>query len=373
MNIENCLPRLNWKEKCEVVGFNFHSTDGLYWNESRCYSFTSNQIDKLSDVTEELHAMAIAATSSIIEKGDYKKYGIPESFANIIESSWRKKDPSLYGRMDLSWSGQGEPKLLEYNADTPTSLLEASVVQWDWLVDYNPGNDQFNSIHEKLIARWQLIGDPRSIIHLAAQKDVLEDINTTEYLFRVAEEAGLKPEWLFMDDIGWCGKDNRFVDLNNNAITQLFKLYPLEWLLSEEFSININPSTIHLIEPVWKVITSSKAILVKMWEMFPGHLNLLPSYFEPDRLSTGYVRKPVFSREGANIQSHINGVISETSGIYTGPFVYQEYQQLPKFDDRYTLIGSWIVGDDAAGIGIREDVTPITRNTSQFIPHYFKD
>jgi glutathionylspermidine synthase len=45
---------------------------------------------------------------------------------------------------------------------------------------------------------------------------------------------------------------------------------------------------------------------------------------------------------------------------------------LPEFVGRYPVIGAWIVGDEPAGIGIREDDTPITRNTSRFIPHYFE-
>jgi glutathionylspermidine synthase len=36
----------------------------------------------------------------------------------------------LYGRFDLAYRGDGPPKLLEYNADTPTALFEAAVVQW---------------------------------------------------------------------------------------------------------------------------------------------------------------------------------------------------------------------------------------------------
>jgi glutathionylspermidine synthase len=30
-----------------------------------------------------------------------------------------------------------------------------------------------------------------------------------------------------------------------------------------------------------------------------------------------------------------------------------------------------VVGEEAAGIGIREDDSPITRNSSRFVPHYF--
>lgn len=37
----------------------------------------------------------------------------------------------------------------------------------------------------------------------------------------------------------------------------------------------------------------------------------------------------------------------------------------------YPMIGSWVVGDVACGIGLREDFTPVTGNDSHFIPHYF--
>ena len=49
------------------------------------------------------------------------------------------------------YDGKAPPRLLEYNADTPTALLEASVAQWFWLQDCFPTADQFNSIHERLI------------------------------------------------------------------------------------------------------------------------------------------------------------------------------------------------------------------------------
>ena len=30
-----------------------------------------------------------------------------------------------------------------------------------------------------------------------------------------------------------------------------------------------------------------------------------------------------------------------------------------------------MIGDEPAGIGMREDATEITRDTSRFVPHYF--
>jgi glutathionylspermidine synthase len=37
------------------------------------------------------------------------------------------------------------------------------------------------------------------------------------------------------------------------------------------------------------------------------------------------------------------------------------------------LIGSWVIGDLPAGMGIREDRSLITQDTSRFIPHVIVD
>ena len=59
----------------------------------------------------------------------------------------------------------------------------------------------------------------------------------------------------------------------------------------------------------------------------------------------------------------------ETEGVYGGPYVYQQFRMLPKFGENYPVIGSWMVNGYACGIGIREDRSPVTRNTSRFVPH----
>ena len=62
------------------------------------------------------------------------------------------------------FDGTGPAKLLEYNADTPTSMFEAAVFQWTWLEQAIERNiipkraDQFNSIHERLIEAWKKLG-----------------------------------------------------------------------------------------------------------------------------------------------------------------------------------------------------------------------
>ena len=64
-------------------------------------------------------------------------------------------------------------------------------------------------------------------------------------------------------------------------------------------------------------------------------------------------------------------VIREEGTYGDEGYIYQAYTPIPQYGDSYTTIGSWIVDDQPAGIGIREDESPITKNTSRFVPHYF--
>ena len=159
MQRESIGPRPGWQQKVEALGLSYHTIAGeIYWDESACYRFSADEVDRLEAATAELHARALEAVARVVEKRDFARFQIPPSFHELVVRSWEDREPSLYGRMDLSWDGRGEPKLLEYNADTPTALLEASVIQWYWMQDVKPSADQFNSIHEKLVARWQESG-----------------------------------------------------------------------------------------------------------------------------------------------------------------------------------------------------------------------
>jgi glutathionylspermidine synthase len=162
------------------------------------------------------------------------------------------------------------------------------------------------------------------------------------------------------------------VDQEDQEIKHLFKLYPYEWMMKEEFgSILINPPC-NLIEPLWKTILSNKAMLVLLWELYPNHPYLLETSFSP--LEKEYVKKPIYGREGSNIFIKTKDLNLETefNSLYNSTgYVYQEAKILPIFDKKYAQVCSWIVGDDSAGICIREDDSPVIGNLSTFVPHYF--
>ena len=376
MRREASPPRPHWRTRCEAAGFGFHSMGGTYWDESACYAFRADQIDRLEAVSAELHQLCLAAAAEVVRARRFDEFAIPPAYHELVAASFARGEPTLFGRFDLAWDGVGEPKLLEYNADTPTALLEASVVQWHWLEDQRAahapgagGGDQFNSLHEKLVARWAALRDTGGFarVHLACVRDHDEDFGNVEYLRDCALQAGLDARPIFVEDIGWNGHD--FTSLDEKPIEALFKLYPWEWMAAEAFGAHVPACRTRFLEPPWKMLLSNKALLAILWEMNTGHPNLLPAYFDAGRLGAEYVRKPLLSREGENVS------LVRRRGVARGPaargFVYQGVARLPAFDGRYPVIGSWIVGDQPAGIGIREDDTPITKNTSRFVPHYF--
>ncbi|MBK7872468.1 MAG: glutathionylspermidine synthase family protein [Saprospiraceae bacterium] len=364
--------RRNWQKVVEKQGFIFHSVEGKYWDESACYAFRKKEILEIEKATEELFSMCMEAIEGVLHENRLKEFSIPTAFHERIRESWDADEPTLYGRFDLAYD-DGQIKLLEFNADTPTSLLEASVIQWYWLQDYENKLDQFNSIHEQLLEQFRYFRQ-RGIfdLHFACITSSDEDYMTVAYLMDCAQQAGLEVKFIDIQDIGWDADHEIFVDLYREEIKYCFKLYPWEFMLNEEFGRHTLAANTQWVEPFWKMLLSNKAILKILWELYPNHPNLLPCYDQPSGMKS-YVKKPLLSREGANVTIIENGrLLQATQGEYGYEgYVYQAYFDLPEFSGNRPVIGSWVVGDTPAGIGIRETTSFIHDNLARFLPHYF--
>ncbi len=377
-----CDERANWRDIAERTGFTFHTINGeRYWDERAYYAFTLEQIERdIEAPTAELDEMCRALVERAVSDDRLLSIlKIPPAFWNWIAASWKRGDPSLYGRFDLRYDGQGPAKLLEYNADTPTAVFETAVFQWQWLEDaiarkLLPSDaDQFNSLHERLIEGWRAIGKGR-LLHLSGTLGAPEDEGTLAYLADCAHQAGLATLLIDMETIGRT-PHGLFIDAKNVPLDLLFKLYPWEWMMREAFGRYLPGAPTQFVEPPWKAILSNKGILPLLWAMYPGHPNLLPAYFDDDEkageLGDSYARKPLYSREGANIELVRGGnTVDRDSGPYGGEgFVRQALAPLPQFDGNYVVLGSWIAAGQACGLSVREDASPITKNSSRFVPH----
>jgi glutathionylspermidine synthase len=375
--------RDDWRATADAAGFEFHTIGGeRYWDERAFYAFTLEEIEnRIEAPTAEIDAMCLELVGRAIDDERLlDRLRIPRAFWPLIRDSWNRDEGGLYGRLDLSFDGHGPAKLLEYNADTPTSIFETAVFQWTWLEQgierhlLPAGADQFNSLHERLIEAWKKIGKGCRRLHLTGTLESIEDAGTLAYLEDTARQAGLETDLLDIAAIGWRDSGG-FVDLDNREIEIAFKLYPWEWMFRDAFGAKLATASTRWIEPPWKAVLSNKGMLALLWEMFPGQPNLLPAFFEDDpnaaSLKNNFVRKPLLSREGANIALVRDGrTVAEQNGPYGAEgFIRQALAPLPVFSRQYPVLGSWLIDHTPCGLSIREDENPITGNTSRFVPH----
>jgi glutathionylspermidine synthase len=308
-----------------------------------------------------------------------------------VRQSWDEDDPTVYGRFDLAYDGDLTVKLLEFNADTPTSLVESAAAQWQWLTEVHGDEaDQFNSLHEQLIEQWEHIRTarwgvaPGSRLHLASLHDsgdgdlIVEDADTVAYMAETAAAAGFDPKLIFMEDVQWDLDRRRFLDGDGEPIDRIFKLYPWEWMAREQFAAFLPSSRSQTawVEPAWKLLLSNKQLLVVLWELFPHHRNLLPAFTTAAPLAgRPYVSKPRLGREGANVT--VVDADGTVAAVVDGPygdegFVFQERARFAPVPGKTAVIGSWIVGDSPAGIDIRETSGPVTGDLAEFVPHFIE-
>lgn len=398
--------RAGWRQRAEALGFTFADMHGEpYWDEGSAYRFTLAEIeDRIEGPATELHALCREAVDRAVASEEWmERLAIPPTQRDFVAASWRAGEPELYGRLDLAYDGQGPAKLLEYNADTPTALYESASFQWLWLEEAQAQGivggetDQFNAIHEALVARWAAIAPQGADIHFAADKDNPEDYATVEALAWAAREAGLGAHFTDLFAIGLT-TEGQFADSGDRVIGTLFKLYPWEDMLRDDFAPHLGPSGTRFIEPPWKAILSNKGLLPLLWQIAPGHPNLLPAFFAQDvaealtggapaphvadafaaaeaQLRRGHVLKPIFSREGAGVTIVEAGRATDASpdrDYSHHPMVVQALAPLPMFEGFHPVLGAWIVGEACAGLGIREDRGRITRDLSRFKPHFIE-
>ncbi|MBY5701510.1 glutathionylspermidine synthase family protein [Rhizobium leguminosarum] len=373
--------RPDWLDKARAVGFGFHVMYGEpYWLDDAAYTFTLDEIEmQIEGPSQELHDMCMDMVGDIVGSEEtLDRLAIPEDLRDVVQRSWQRRDRHLYGRFDLAYDGTGPAKLLEYNADTPTSVFETAYFQFNWLTDQMAlgvlpkDADQYNSLQESLVEAFEQFSK-EPIFHFAAMTDNEEDRGTTVYLMDCAVQAGHRVELLDIREIG-IDAQGRYTDLEDRVIDRCLKLYPWEFMLREPFARDLVRSGDVFVEPAWKAVLSNKGLLPLLWQRHPNHPNLLASYFADDPAAStlsDYVRKPLLSREGENVTIFRDGreLISAPGDYGDEGFIVQAYAPLFESDGGFAVLGSWIVGDRACGLAVREDRSRITANLSRFVPH----
>ncbi len=418
-------PRQDWENIILTDGLVYSPTrkpNGTimqYWKESAFYSVPLDEVLMLERAAVEIFDMFIAAGDHIVEHPEIMiKMGIPEYAWPQVIKTWNDEPAcqSVYGRYDIRFGGLDHddpamrvPKVYEFNADTPTCLLESAWVQWNWLEHTGQGTDQWNSMLERLTQAWtrnlglieQRLGH-KPLVHFAcsSEEESGEDVLNTWYLRDACEDAGYQTKGIFMESIE-LRDDGRFYDDDGDHLDVIFKLYPWEYMVNEPYgeacfrdmdNIGLRDESgaysggTVWIEPPYKMLWSNKGVLAVLWELY-GDTELakylIPTWFEGEQPAelTDYVRKPLLGREGANVVIYRGGEATlEVPGDYGEEgFVVQEFAPLPEFPDPagdttvHPVLGIWMIDGDPAGLAIRESEGFVTDNLSFFVPHSIPD
>ncbi|CAF1281098.1 unnamed protein product [Rotaria magnacalcarata] len=352
------------------------------------YEVDQNLTLSVGSTSNELHQMFMDATNHVVKNDKVlKQFCIPEVFWPKIRESWtHDRDLTMSGRFDFAFDGQ-QLKTFEYNADSASALFEMAIIQEKWAQAVKLDHSFMSGfqLHRLLIKSWQKMCSHLNVkyVHLLIDDDQ-DEILTARYMQYVLKEANIESKLsILFDNLYW--KDSKILDDEGNEVKLIWKTWMWETTFSDylqaEKDGNLNKKIngehprlcevllnddIKVIEPLWKVIPSNKAILPVLWSMFPDHPHLLTSEWTvTDELKqAGYVKKPIVGRCGHNVtlyDAHGDSVLDETQGQFVNRnLIYQKLFQLPKYDGYYAIIGSWIIHGLFAGFGIREDKKLIT-------------
>jgi glutathionylspermidine synthase len=393
MNLRTLNPLTN--SYLESIGFSWHTDiDNSAYISNEIIVLKEDEAEAFYDAANELYDMFIEAAQYVIDNNLFFELDIPFNLVELIKKSWNDDVHwHLYGRFDLAGGLDGKPiKLIEFNADTPTSLFETMIIQWA-ILKYNNLNEegQFNSLYEAIGDNFKRIitlnGDIEKFneyysklnwkILFSSMKGSDEDEHTVKLLQHIATEVGFITEFAYVDEVTF-GDDG--ISKDGNIYEFWFKLIPWENIAIEEGELALTLTQIIenqkgiIFNPAYTLLFQSKGIMKILWDLYPNHPLLLETSFEPLR-NTKQVEKMCFGREGANVAiiNSDNSLHIKTDGEYQNfKPIYQEYFEFPKDTKNNSYQAGVFYSYEACGLGFRKG-GEILNNTSKFVSHMIGD
>ncbi len=382
------------KEFLESIGFYWHTdNDNTSYVADELVLVSNTEVEAYYEAANELYDMFAEAGQYVIDNNLFHELNIPFNLVELIKNSWENDVHwHLYGRFDFAGGIDGKPiKLIEFNADTPTSLYETAIIQWAMLKANGMDEaKQFNTVFEALKENFKRLvvlgGDTADFekyydgwkILFSSIRGSIEDENTTRLLQIAANEAGFHTDFAYVDEVGFHAQEGIFKGDENFEFW--FKLIPWENIAIEEGDLAllldeiIREQKAIILNPAYTLIFQSKAFMKILWDLFPNHPLLLETSFEPLK-GKKQVEKRAFGREGANTIIYDNdmSVLAKVEGEY-GNFkaIYQEYTELPKDSKGESYQAGVFFAYEGCGLGFRRGGL-IMENFSKFVGHRIKD
>ena len=377
-------------ETLEELGFSWHTdNDGSKYISDELVKISTDEAEAYYSATNEIYDMYVEAAEYVIENNLFFDLGIPFNLVDVIKKSWENDVHwHIYGRFDLAGGIDGKAiKLIEFNADTPTSLFESALLQWAILKHNNMDEDsQFNTIYESISNNFKRLVTLFDDVELFDERydgwKILfssisnndEEEATTRLLQQMATDAGFNTAFEYLENTHF--DEDGIYDSNENSYEYWFKLYPWEDITVDEPELATTLTNIMqnqkaiILNPAYTLLFQSKGMLKILHDMFPNSPYLLKTSFEPLK-GIKQVEKSVFGREGANTKIiEINGnVVEQTDGPYDNyKKVYQEYVEFAKDSSGTKYQAGVFFAYEACGVSFRKG-SEIMDNMSKFVGH----
>ncbi len=392
MKLKTLEPLTN--EYLESIGFLWHTDeDDTSYVANEIVEISEDEANAFYEATNELYDMFCEAGEYVIENNLFHELNIPFNLVDIIKESWENDVHwHLYSRFDLAGGIDGKPiKLIEFNADTPTSLFETAIIQWAMLKKNGLDEaSQFNNLYEALSDNFKRIITLDSDIEkfeehysklgwkilFSSISDSSEDINTTKLLQHIASQTGFNTDFEYIENTQF---NDEGIFKDDESFEFWFKLIPWEDIAIEESELAlilteiIKEKKAIIFNPAYTLMFQSKGFMKILWDLYPNHPLLLETSFEP-LVGKKQVEKRCFGREGANtkIINEDGSIDVETSGDYEGhKAIYQEYVKLPVDEKGNSYQAGVFYAYEACALGFRRG-EKILNNMSKFVGHMVK-
>lgn len=371
----------------------FLSPEGNAYLTDEIVEVSAAERDAFYSAGNQLYERFVEAAEYVLDHDLLHTLGIPPNLYELIEYTWEDdRHLHLYGRFDLAGGTDGLPlKVLEFNADTPTSVPETAIIQWAQLRANGIAEDrQFNFLYEALVDNFkrlkQLNPGREPAILFSTLEGAPEDDHNVELLQTAAREAGFETAFRYVDEVIFSEINGIFIADEEGNTTQYpfwFKLIPWEYIaLDEPEMLRILTKIVTrglaiVLNPAYTMLFQSKAIMAHLWDLFPKDPLLLEtSLIEPiGRHNYPFVEKVVLGREGANVAIFDKEGLPETArkGDYEGQIkVYQALAQLPRDDKGNYYQAGVFFAYETCGLGFRRSGHRIIDNAAQFVGHWVR-
>lgn len=310
------------------------------------------------------------------------------------------------GRFDFVRTSEGL-KMLEFNSDTPTGIVEAFYVNEKacrFFGTRNPNKgmeEHIPQVFREMVSAYQHEGYSTEGIYFSSLDWHEEDAGTTHYLLN---QSGLPGRFVPLKHLRMDGQRvYALIHDQLEPVDLLYRLHALEILAGEKDADGfpsgatllqlVANKKVAFINPPSAFLAQSKGIQALIWSLHengefftPEEHGLiekyaLPTYFEnpfPGRKES-YVEKPIFGREGGGVllYSSDGELLSQDPERQYGtqPVVYQKAVALEEIQvetlnglyDGHLLWGSFVIGGKPSALVARVG-GPITNNGAYYLP-----